>query len=59
MKIVYLLFLTLSLFSQSITENLEYQKVSLVGYKVKGVYFLFNMKSDQESLKNTVRSMSC
>ena len=40
------------------TENLEYQKVSLVGYKVEGAYFRFNMKFDQESLKDTVRLMS-
>ena len=40
MKIVYLLlFLTLSLFSQSVTENLEYQKVSSVGYNWKHVNF--------------------
>jgi len=39
MKIVCLLLLTLSLFSQSITENLEYQKVSSVGYNWKHVNF--------------------
>ena len=37
-------------------ENLEYQTVLLVGYKVKGAYFRFNI--DQESLKDTVRLMS-
>ena len=55
------------------TENLKYQKVSLVGYnwkgfedrdfllqtyRVEGAYFRFNMKFDQESLKDTVRLMS-
>jgi opacity protein-like surface antigen len=39
-------------------EGFEDQDFSLQTYRMEGVYFRFNMKFDQESLKDTVRLMS-
>jgi hypothetical protein len=39
-------------------KGFEYQDFSLQTYRMEGAYFRFNMKFDQESLKDTVRLMS-